>query len=44
MFIAEYLVRLRACPEQARGGLASGVLRSVRAYWHSIARTPAGPR
>ncbi|MDH4095413.1 MAG: hypothetical protein OEV81_11590 [Betaproteobacteria bacterium] len=44
MFVAEYVVRLRACPEQARGGFASGVLRSMRAYWDSIARSPAGPR
>jgi uncharacterized membrane protein len=44
MFVAEFLVRVRVCPELARGGLAPGVLRSVRAYWDTIARTSAGPR
>lgn len=44
MFVAEYLVRARACPELARGGLAPGVLRSMRAYWDTIARTSVGPR
>jgi uncharacterized membrane protein len=44
MFVAEYAVRTRACPELARGGLARGVLRSVRAYWESTARPTTGPR
>ncbi len=44
MFVAEYLVRMRVCPERGHRGLASGVLRSVRAYWDSAARTPTGPR
>lgn len=44
MFVAEYTVRARVCPELARGGLARGVLRSVRAYWESTARSTAGPR
>jgi uncharacterized membrane protein len=44
MFVAEYAVRTRACPELARGGLARGVLRSMRAYWESTARSMTGPR
>jgi uncharacterized membrane protein len=44
MFVAEYLVRVRVCPELGHGSLARGVLLSVRAYWDSGARTPAGPR
>lgn len=44
MFVAEYVVRLRVCPDLARGGLARGVLRSMRAYWESGARSIAGPR
>jgi uncharacterized membrane protein len=44
MFVAEYAVRTRACPELARGGLARSVLRSVRAYWELTARSAAGPR
>ena len=44
MFVAEYLVRLRVCPELGHGGLARGVLHSVRAYWDSAARTTTGPR
>jgi len=44
MFVAEFLVRLRVCPELSHGGLLRGVTRSVRAYWVSDARRPAGPR
>jgi uncharacterized membrane protein len=44
MFVAEYLVRMRVYPEHGHGDLASGVLRSVRAFWNSAARTPTGPR
>jgi uncharacterized membrane protein len=44
MFVAEFLVRVRVCPELGHGGLARGVARSVRAYWDSAARTSAGPR
>jgi uncharacterized membrane protein len=44
MFVGEYLVRERACPELAHGSLARGVIRSVRAYWDSAARRTAGPR
>jgi len=44
MFVAEYVVRARACPALARGGLARGVLRSMRAYWDSVARPSAGSR
>lgn len=44
MFVAEYVVRTRACPELARGGMARSVLRSVRAYWEATARPTAGPR
>jgi uncharacterized membrane protein len=44
MFVAEFLVRMRVCPELGHGGLARGVLRSVRAYWVSGARSTAGPR
>jgi uncharacterized membrane protein len=44
MFVAEFVVRLRVRPELAHGGLARGVLRSVRAYWDSAARPTAGPR
>ncbi len=44
MFVAEYLVRVRTCPELAHGGIARGVMHSVRAYWKSTARSTAGPR
>lgn len=44
MFVAEFLVRIRVCPELSHGGLLRGVTRSVRAYWVSGARRPAGPR
>lgn len=44
MFVAEFLVRMRVCPELGHGGLARGVVRSVRAYWVSGARGTAGPR
>lgn len=44
MFVGEFLVRLRVCPELGRGGLLRGVARSVRAYWDSGVRGPAGPR
>jgi uncharacterized membrane protein len=45
MFVGEYLVRLRVCPELARGGVLRGVLRSVLAYRRPPGtRTPAGPR
>lgn len=44
MFVAEYVVRVRACPGLAHGGLARGVMRSVRAYWDSVARPSAGSR
>jgi len=43
MFLVEGSIRTRACPELARGGVLRGVLRSVRAYWESGARTTAGP-
>jgi len=42
--VAEYVVRVRACPGLAHGGLARGVMRSVRAYWDSVARPSAGSR
>ena len=44
MFLAEGWLRVRKCPELARGGVLRGVLRSVRAYWESSAGTTAGPR
>lgn len=44
MFVAEFMVRMRVCPELGHGGLARGVLRSVRAYWDSGTRSAAGPR
>jgi uncharacterized membrane protein len=44
MFVAEFLVRVRLCPELSHGGLLRGVTRSVRAYWESVARPTAGPR
>jgi uncharacterized membrane protein len=44
MFVAEYLVRVRVCPELGRGGLLRSVARSVRAYWDSGARPTPGPR
>jgi len=44
MFVAEFLVRVRVCPELSHGGVLRGVTRSVRAYWDSGARTTAGPR
>jgi hypothetical protein len=44
MFVAEFLVRVRVCPELSHGGLLRGVTRSVRAYWESSARPTAGPR
>jgi len=44
MFVAEFMVRTRICPELSRGGLLRGVARSVRAYWDSAARPTAGPR
>jgi uncharacterized membrane protein len=44
MFVAEFTVRMRVCPELSRGGLLRGVARSVRAYWASGARSSAGPR
>jgi uncharacterized membrane protein len=44
MFVAEFLVRIRVCPELSHGGLLRGVTRSMRAYWVSDARRPAGPR
>lgn len=44
MFVAEFLVRVRVCPELSHGGLLRGVARSVRAYWDSVARPTAGPR
>jgi uncharacterized membrane protein len=44
MFVAEFMVRTRVCPELSRGGLLRGVARSVRAYWASVARPSAGPR
>lgn len=43
MFVAEFMVRKRVCPELSRGGLLRGVARSVRAYWASGARSSAGP-
>ncbi|MDH4172978.1 MAG: hypothetical protein OEV97_04460, partial [Betaproteobacteria bacterium] len=44
MFVAEFLVRIRVCPELSHGGLLRGVTRSVRAYWESGARPTTGPR
>lgn len=44
MFVAEYVVRVRACPGLAHGGIARGVMRSMRAYWDSVARPSAGSR
>ncbi len=44
MFVAEFLVRMRVCPELSRGGVLRGVTRSVRAYWDSAVRPTAGPR
>jgi uncharacterized membrane protein len=44
MFVAEFAVRTRICPELSGGGLLRGVARSVRAYWDSVARPSAGPR
>ena len=44
MFVAEFLVRVRVCPELSQGGLLRGVTRSVRAYWDAGARPTAGPR
>ena len=44
MFVAEFLVRIRVCPELSHGGVLRGVTRSVRAYWDSGARPSAGPR
>jgi uncharacterized membrane protein len=45
MFVGEYLVRVRVCPELAYGGVLRGVLRSVLAYRRPPGtRTPAGPR
>ena len=44
MFVAEYAVRVRACPELAHGGIARGVLHSVRAYWESTTSSTARPR
>jgi len=44
MFVAEYLVRVRVCPELGHGGLLRSVARSVRAYWDSGARPTPGPR
>jgi uncharacterized membrane protein len=44
MFVAEYLVRVRVCPELVNGGLLRSVARSVRAYWDSGVRPTPGPR
>jgi uncharacterized membrane protein len=44
MFVAESLVRTRACPELGHDGVLRGVARSVRAYWDSGVRPTAGPR
>jgi len=44
MFVAEYMVRVRVCPELSNGGLLRSVARSVRAYWDSGARPTPGPR
>jgi uncharacterized membrane protein len=44
MFVAEFLVRMRVCPELSRGGVLRGVTRSMRAYWDSAVRPTAGPR
>jgi uncharacterized membrane protein len=44
MFLAESVVRVRACPELAHHGVLGGVVRSVRAYWDDSARPTPGPR
>jgi uncharacterized membrane protein len=44
MFVFEYMVRVRVCPELSNGGLLRSVARSVRAYWNSGARPTPGPR
>lgn len=44
MFVAEFLVRIRVCPELSQGGMLRGVTRSMRAYWGSAVRPTAGPR
>jgi uncharacterized membrane protein len=44
MFLAESLVRTRACPELGHGGVLRGVTRSVRAYWDTGVRPTPGPR
>lgn len=44
MFVAEYAVRMRTCPDLAHGGVVRGVLHSVRAFWESTTRSTAGPR
>lgn len=44
MFVGEFLVRIRVCPELGRGGMLRGVTRSVRAYRDAVARPTVGPR
>lgn len=44
MFVAEFLVRIRVCPELSHGGMLRGVTRSMRAYWDGAVRPTAGPR
>ena len=44
MFMAEFLVRIRVCPELSQGGMLRGVARSMRAYWDSAVRPTSGPR
>jgi uncharacterized membrane protein len=44
MFVVEFLVRMRVCPELSHGGMLRGVTRSMRAYWESGTRPTAGPR
>jgi uncharacterized membrane protein len=43
MFVAESLVRARACPELAHHGVLGGVVRSVLAYWDNGVRPTPGP-
>lgn len=44
MFVAEFVVRMRLCPELGHGGVLRGVTRSVRAYWDTSVRPTPGPR
>jgi len=44
MFVVEFLVRVRVCPELGHDGVLRGVARSVRAYWDCSVRPTPGPR